>query len=627
MNAEAWDRRCGRGIFGLFLTILVFATLAFAGVGSWEFPVIQALTAGVLALWTLRLWVSPKPRFLWPPIVWCALAFAAYAAGRYLTCDIEYAGRLECLQVLVYTLLFLAIINNMFHQEMAQIIVYTLIFLAMATSAYAVAQYLTHSTRVWWADSENIGRVSGTFMSADHFCGFLEMILPLVLALLLAGRIKPLARVLLGYCLLVIFWGVALTFSRAGWLSTVTGLLVVLLLLAGHRNHRKVALFMLVILVAAGTVFVSCFLSNTTNYLERVTTAQGKVNLDVFVRKTIWADATRMWRDHLWWGVGPAHFDWRYNEYRSEAMQMDPVRTHCDYLNLLTDWGIVGGALVAAGMVAWVSGLLRTWPRVRRGERDLGGGMSNRYAIFLGALGGLAAIMVHSLVDFSLHVPAVALVALTLLALMSSNLRFATERYWHTARLPAKWTATLVFAAAMVCLVGQTVRLETQAWWLARAAKIPDYTLAQSQVRERAFRWEPMNFTNAYAIGEGYRNTVFLDPLNGVEMVHTAMDWYHRCQKLNPYYSLPYIREGQCLDFLGKPEAAEKCFNQADLVDPNGYFTAANVGLHYLQNGEWAAARPWLTRSLDLKSTHNPVATTAIATVEQELSNNAGNLP
>ena len=84
MNHEAWDERCQQGIFGLVLAILVFTTLAFAGVGAW-FLVVQALTVGVLALWAIRLWVSPKPQFLCPPIIWPLLAFALYAIGRYLT--------------------------------------------------------------------------------------------------------------------------------------------------------------------------------------------------------------------------------------------------------------------------------------------------------------------------------------------------------------------------------------------------------------------------------------------------------------------------------------------------------------------------------------------------------------
>ena len=54
--------------------------------------------------------------------------------------------------------------------------------------------------------------------------------------------------------------------------------------------------------------------------------------------------------------------------------------------------------------------------------------MSNRHALFIGAAcGHLLALAVHSLVDFNLHIPANAILGVTLLALLSTYLRFATE--------------------------------------------------------------------------------------------------------------------------------------------------------------------------------------------------------
>ena len=627
MNRHDCDKWCGGGILALVLVIFVFAALAFGGTGLWEFLVIQALTVGVLALWLVRLWVSPKPRLLWPPIAWCALAFALYAVGRYLTCDIEYVGRHEFLQVLVFTCLFLAILNNTYHQEMLLTASYVLIFLAMATASYALCQYATGSSRVWTEFAEEPGRATGTFFSADHFCAYCEMILPLLLAVLLVGRIKALTRIWLGYSFLVILGGVAVTFSRAGWAATALGLLLVLLALLGHRNHRKFAALVLVLLVIGGGLFVTRYLAHTPSFQERVVDSEGKVNTDLFVRVEIWTAAKQMWLDHFWWGVGPDHFDYRFNEYRPELLQMRAGRAHCDYLNLLTDWGVVGGGIVLVAIGCVLVGIARTWGRVRRAENDFRSGLSNRYALFLGAIGGLAAIALHSLVDFGLHVPADALVALTLMAILSASQRFATDKHWNTLRLPLKAVVSVFLMVAFGYLGWQTVRLGNEARWLVPAAKAPPYTLAQAKLCERAFRWEPMNFENAYNIGEGYRNAGLLDAAKLGETFPTALDWYDRSSKLNPYYTLNYLREGGCLDVLGYQEAAAKCFDHADLLDPNGYFTAANIGWHYLQIGELAAARPCLQRSLELQARNNPIAATCQLVVEQRMAQDAGNFP
>src|ERR1022692_3787619 len=128
-----------------------------------------------MLVWALRLWISPKPQLLRPPICWVVLAFAIYAVVRYLTADVEYVARQEMIQVLMYAFLFFAIVNNLYRQEFSQIISYTLVFLAAGISCFAICQFLRHSNRVWEFISPYPGRASGTYISPNNFAGFLEM--------------------------------------------------------------------------------------------------------------------------------------------------------------------------------------------------------------------------------------------------------------------------------------------------------------------------------------------------------------------------------------------------------------------------------------------------------------------
>ena len=138
--------------------------------------------------------------------------------------------------------------------------------------------------------------------------------------------------------------GMAVTFSRGGWVAVAVAVLTLLGILIFHRNHRLPALLLLVILAGGGTVFVTKYLSKTVSYMRRVGTADGtaesSVELDFPVRRDLWMAAEQMWRDHFWWGVGPAHYDYRFREYRPESIQLSPDRAHNDYLNLLADWGV-----------------------------------------------------------------------------------------------------------------------------------------------------------------------------------------------------------------------------------------------------------------------------------------------
>ena len=353
-------------------------------------------------------------------------------------------------------------------------------------------------------------------------------------------------------------------------------------------------------------------------------------HIELELRGDLWLAAAQMWRDNFWWGAGPAHYNYRFPAYRSERVQAQPDRAHNDYLNLLAAWGTTGGIIALAGMAIFGAGLWQTRKHVRRVEKEFKSGFSNRFAFFLGAAAGLLALAVHSVVDFNLHIPANALVGVTLLALLSSNLRFATEKFWLNIRLPLKIFTTLALAAGIFYLSVQEIRHARETVWLARAEPLPNFSPELAAALEKAFAAEPQNFETAYAIGECYRTQSFDGGDNYESLAKTAMDWFSRGMKLNPYDSYNYLSYGMCLDWLERHDEAEPYFNRADALDPNSYFIAANIGWHYVQAGDYAAARPWLTRSLRLQPLENQIAQSYLELVEQKLIENASgknNLP
>lgn len=620
MNREAWDKFFERGILALILAILVFGPLAMGAVDAWAFLVIQGLTVSVMVLWALRLWINPKPRFLWPPICWVVLIFTLYAIGRYLTADIEYVARQEMIQVLVGAFLFLAIVNNLYRQEYSQIISFTMIALGTGIASYAVFQFLKHSNHVWNYISPYYGRASGTYISPNNLAGFLEMLLPLSVAYLLVGRIKPVTRILVGGATLIMLLGMAVTFSRGGWISVTLALLTLLIILVCQRRRRLPALLLLIAFVGVGFFCAQKFLRHSI-YFQRIENAGG--DFDYQVRKQMWQAAVEMWRDHVWWGVGPAHYDYRFSEYRPQGLQMRPDRVHNDYLNLLADWGVVGGTIIFAGMMIFTIGLLRTHKHTGASGNDSSSAKSNQYAFFLGAATGLLALAAHSVVDFNLHIPANAVLGVALLAFLSGNLRFATEHYWVNPGKPVKILAALALVAGIFYLSHQEWRRAHEEFLLAQAKRFPDFSPEQAAVLEKAFVVEPDNFGTAYDIGEAYRMQSFIGEENYEALVQTAMRWYERGWRLNRYASDDYLRYAMCLDWLERHDEAEKYYDLADALDPNSYYTAANIGWHYVQTGDYAAACSWLRRSKRLHWPDNDIARNYLDLVEKRLIENA----
>lgn len=254
MNRENLDRWCERGILGLVLVILVFSPLAFGVTRLQEFLVVQILTFGVLLLWLARVWLTPRPKFLLPPLSWAVLAFLVYAIGRYLTCDVEYVGRQELLRIIVYVVMYFAVQNHLHRQESTQIIGFTLFGLAVFISFYAVYQFVTGSDRVWNVNSGYLGRGSGTYICPNHLAGLLEMLLPLAIAYALVGRGKPLTKILISYAALLMVAGVAVTASRGSWVAVGLALLILAILLFTQRPFRWQALILMTLLLIGGAV-------------------------------------------------------------------------------------------------------------------------------------------------------------------------------------------------------------------------------------------------------------------------------------------------------------------------------------------------------------------------------------
>ena len=104
-------------------------------------------------------------------------------------------------------------------------------------------------------------------------------------------------------------------------------------------------------------------------------------------------------------------------------------------------------------------------------------------------------------------------------------------------------------------------------------------------------------------------------------LARKAMEWYQTSTKLNPLDSDNWLRYGMCQDWIGQREESLKAYRRANELDPNGFVTSAETGWHYAQTGDYAAARTWFERSIELQwlKAFNPVAYDYLAIVERRL--------
>ncbi len=329
-----------------------------------------------------------------------------------------------------------------------------------------------------------------------------------------------------------------------------------------------------------------------------------------------------IWKEHPWVGGGPDHFDHLFRKHREASDQLAgrPSRAHNDYLNTLADWGVIGLGLITAalGCLAW--GFVRGWKYLQRTSNDMGGSrQSTRAALALGAASGLVAILAHSMVDFNMHIPANAITAITLMAMLTSFLRFSTERYWVTGAWWMRLIVSLPLLAWLAYVSQQALRLTHESRELAAAAAIKVYDQVRLDHLKKAFEIDDRNARTASDIGETYWQEASEGATGYEAAAKQAMEWFQRAMQLNPFDPSPLVRYGMCLDWLDRHDEAKPYFEKALAIDPNGFSTVGHMGWHLFQVGQYEEARKWLEKSQGLYPAENPLAYTYLKLIEKKI--------
>jgi tetratricopeptide (TPR) repeat protein len=228
--------------------------------------------------------------------------------------------------------------------------------------------------------------------------------------------------------------------------------------------------------------------------------------------------------------------------------------------------------------------------------------------------------------DFNLHIPANALVGVTLLALLTAQSRFATAGHWYSAGRPVRLALSGTLAAVVLALFVDGWRRGGETYWLARADNESIFSPAKAGLLEKAFACEPENFQTAYDIGESMRMRSFQGGDDFATLAQQAIAWYAKDIRLDPLDGYAFMRTGMCLDWLGQSGEAVKYYQQAEPLDPNGYFMVANIGWHFVQIGDFAMAREYFMRSMGLSNV-SPFARNYLKICEDKLIEEASGRP
>jgi len=267
----------------------------------------------------------------------------------------------------------------------------------------------------------------GTYANHNHYAGFLEMALPFAVMYPLAvlrrasSRLQsPLAptRAACGVWALagLMFAGVVYSFSRMGFIATLSSLLVMGILALGIRQLSWVTVSRRRKWVTtgffAGLVLVSFVFLPPDRLVQRFAELVSSDELTAGARTHLWAETIPLIRAYPLFGCGLGGYETAFSKFKVSGVLETDDFAHNDYLQLLAELGLVG-FLIVAGLAFFVV-RMAVRGAVRSSDPEA------RY-FAVACTGALAAILLHSLADFNLYIPANAMLLAWIAGMTAGN--------------------------------------------------------------------------------------------------------------------------------------------------------------------------------------------------------------
>jgi O-antigen ligase len=286
-----------------------------------------------------------------------------------------------------------------------------IVMLGVALALVGIIQRATFNGKIYWFwVPQQGGTPFGPFVNANHFAGWMLMGVPLAIGAFAASvsrgmkDVKPGFRerllwfsspeanksLLLAFAVLTMTLALVLTLSRSGMLGMAGALLLASIVMARRQTSRPRRA-----ILRAYLLFVALLVVSWVG-LDRIAAEFSEIDpTSINERPAIWADTIRIAQAFWLTGTGLNTYGVSTLYYQTSIPGQHLREAHNDYLQLAAE----GGVLLAVPIVATIAAFV--WAVRRRLREDVG----SIWWIRMGAVTGLLAIAVQSLVEFSLQMP------------------------------------------------------------------------------------------------------------------------------------------------------------------------------------------------------------------------------
>jgi O-antigen ligase len=399
---EAWWKAafvCA--VFGICILAIIEGVISGSTyVGPWSILLPMLALAAFASFQTIPLGLSNDP------------GLAGVRPWDAISAD-PYQTRFFVLQLLALTVCLALLYRYASEERRIWILVHVVIAVAVASAIFGIVRQATQQHELGFVLpllKQNQGY--GQFLNKNHFAYLMEMAFGLGIGVILARGVRP-DRVMIYVALLFPIWiALVLSNSRGGILAMFTQVLIATLWFLRPRVvFRAAVLTGVVSAVLLGTLWVGGD-RLVTNIESAGTHFVGDTTRDGASRNDIWRATLKMFAAHPIAGAGLGGYWIAITAFHDASGSLTPQEAHNEYLELLSSGGLIG-FLIGIWFAANV---------IRRVRSNLNYDHGHIRALRFGAILGIAGVVVHSLVDFGLHMMSNALIFIVLIAIATASL-------------------------------------------------------------------------------------------------------------------------------------------------------------------------------------------------------------
>jgi len=385
-------------LYGTF-SLLMFGPLAFGAVEPWSIFVVETGAVILSAVWLAKQWLNREINILWNPLFLPMAVFAGVIALQFVLRLSVYPhdSIAQAMLYCAYGMLCFLANQSLLRASQARKIAVIVSLFGVAVACFALLQGVAPNGKLYWVRQPRLGGwIYGPYVNHNHYAGLMEMLVPIPLIIALSHLAHEKTRIAAGIAAAIMVGTIFLSGSRGGMLAIFMELAVLGIVLSRQKKSMRIAFAVAAFAVVLVSLLVWLGGKELTTRVGTISTeARGEISGGV--RLSIDRDAIKMFRRKpiLGWGFGT--FPVVYPQFRSFYTNFFVNEAHNDYLQLLAETGILGFATMI-----WFLGILfrRVWGKISKWPTDVSGAMT--LACTLGVIG----ILVHSLIDFNLQIPA-----------------------------------------------------------------------------------------------------------------------------------------------------------------------------------------------------------------------------